>query len=172
MAMLIPTEFVENAAGFRLSVLQPSDVDTFVSLFTDAEIMKHIGQPLHIDAAVTDAINASKLSNRSTTHQLYLRIASADGRPAGVFSVVANKDCTLFEIGIMLLPCFQRTGLTALVVKNVCVKLLNRYSGCQIFCQVKSDNEAAKRRALKLGFIATEIKTRYVLDSHILLSSE
>ena len=65
MAMLIPTEFVENAAGFRLSVLQPSDVDTFVSLFTDAEIMKHIGQPMHIDAAVTDAINASKLSNRS-----------------------------------------------------------------------------------------------------------
>ncbi len=169
--MLIPTEFVESSADFQLSILQPSDVDIFVSLFTDADVMKHVGQPLKIEDAVTDAITASAVSKRPRTRQLYLRIASAPGCPAGVLSVEANKDCTVFEIGIMLLPCFQRTGLTALVVKNVCVKLLNRYSGCRICCQVKANNEAAKRRALKLGFVETEIENEYVLDRDIFVNS-
>lgn len=169
--MLIPTEFVETLADFQLSILQPSDVDTFVSLFTDTDVMKHIGQPLQMQEAVTDAIAASSVSKRPKTRQLYLRIASAQGCPAGVFSVEANKDCTVFEIGIMLLPCFQRTGLTALVVKNVCVKLLNRYSECLICCQVKADNEAAKRRALKLGFVETEVENEYVLDRDIFVNS-
>ncbi|WP_166839449.1 GNAT family N-acetyltransferase [Rheinheimera pleomorphica] len=172
MMMLIPTDFIDISADFQLSVFQLSDVDTFVQLFTTADIMKHIAHPLHIDDAVNDAVTASQVSNRVRTRQLYLRIASADGLPAGLLSVIANKECSSFEIGIMLLPLFQSTGLSAAVVKSVCVKLLTRYSGCRICCEINGDNAAARRRALKLGFIATEIKNRYVLDQYILLSSE
>ena len=166
--MLGPDYFSERSCTFELEPLQAHTADTYIALFRDVSTMQHIGAPLASDTAKQNAKRAIALSNQAASVQCFLHImALPEEQPAGIFSLYVPPQCNAIEIGIMLFNEYHRSGLAAAVIKNVCIKLLKRYSDFSVMCKIDAENQAAINRAISLGFYRTDIKNLYQLDKHI-----
>lgn len=165
MQMLNPEDFVITTPSFRLGVMQKTEIDTYIRLFTDQRLMRRIDLPLTVDAAAADAMLAVEVSGRPGTRQLYLHIRTGDSaEPAGMFSVVVSKLDSSAEVGIMLLRQFHQTGLAELVLKCVCDKLFTTYSLNYVQCRIHRLNYAAQKLAIKVGFLRKSTENIYVLE--------
>ncbi|HEY9042113.1 MAG TPA: GNAT family N-acetyltransferase [Rheinheimera sp.] len=170
--MLNPKDFIAETELFRLSVLMLPTAETYIELFSNKQTMANIGAPLKAEAAYQSAMQAIKVSNRTITEQLFLHISAlpTDER-AGVFSLYISPAQDCVEIGIMLFDKYHNCGLAKAVIKNVCIKLLKRYSGLPVVCKINAENKAAVNRAISLGFYKTELEHTYMLNKHTLCQS-
>lgn len=162
--MLSVADFACESGGCRLRPLCVADAAMLAPIYTDARTQQFVGQLL-AEADAIDRIEACIRANQQPQlEKFYLALENPQHQLAGMLAVfdIDNADSSL-ELGIMLLPGRQQTGLA----KSAYSALIRRsfMLGFQrVYANMHPQNLAAQRLARQCGMtqcISTPAEVRY-----------
>lgn len=112
---------VLEAPRVRLLAFTAADEDMYVGLYTDAEVMRHVGPPLEPGEARRAFAAVLRLASRPAAPARYWRIAWREGgRPdAGLIAMLVDADRQGAEIGLLLWPHSQDQGVAREAISAV-----------------------------------------------------
>ena len=134
--------------------LQAEDETLFLDLYTDAETMRYIGEPLSPERAKRSFRKLSASTSESPPKRVFLTVLDkATQRPLGVCAIAQfNARMTRAEVGIMLKSDarskgFAREGLGGLVKQTFSV-----FPVSEIWAQCSARNLVVEHVFSSLGF--------------------
>lgn len=160
-----------STAGPTLARLEAADLDLYLRLHGDPEVMRHIGSPASVPTAEADFRAALALPPGPLGQGRQRRVPGlADGQRIGLLGVDAQQDP--IELGLMLLPAWQRQGLGRRIVAAALAELVRHAAGRVVQVQYERSNHAMAAVARALGFDPPEadassirVKQRLLLDA-------
>lgn len=130
--------------------LAPGDQALYCGLYTDTELMRHIGAPLTAVAA-RRAFDASCRHNAAAgTHESWVMVERAGARDIGLIVLIQEGDAA--EIGAMLLGDAHNRGYAAEAITALVDLAFEETALDRLWTRHSRDNDAAHGLMRKLGF--------------------
>lgn len=147
-------QFSSDELSFRL--LTSIDEALFCQLFSDAAVMRFISEPFPDRKAQTSFHLATRINNDELFTRLYL-VVEHNNTEIGIAAINKIERATgIVEIGRMLLPQYQRSGLG----RRLSMALTNRLAAVHgmktIEKYIDPRNVAAITSAVNVGYKPTE----------------
>jgi len=144
----------------RLRPLESGDEALYRQLYTDPEVMRHIGVPMTVEAAGRSFRIACRVATRDGA-SAERWVVSERGSPAaiGLLGMIPDEtSADEAEIGLMLLPERQRRGVAVAVIGAVADRLFRPLGEDAFDFQALQTrhapaNVAMMRLMLRLGFL-------------------
>jgi RimJ/RimL family protein N-acetyltransferase len=118
---LEPIDWSFEAPRIRGRLIDEGDIDLYQALYTDAAVMRHIGETMSTEAAAIVFAKAVRHNANPAARARYWHVSHR--RTAQVFGLAALiRDAQLptrGELGLMLLPKAQHTGIGVQVLTCV-----------------------------------------------------
>lgn len=134
------------------SPLRDIDFHLFASLFTAPITMRHVGRPLAPTAVSTAFVAVLAEMDRVPARRLYWRLGTPAGADVGLMSLSTWPSAGSAELGIMLVPTAQGSG----VAREACAALLSELFRTGLVSSVRLRhrrcNAAMAALAGRLGF--------------------
>lgn len=106
-ALVPPRRF--DTARLHLRTLEQEDQRLYVSLYTDPELMRHVGEPLSAEAAARACGNALRQMRRAPPAAWYW-VVRAERSDAGLLAMAFDHDEASAELGMLLGPALHGRG--------------------------------------------------------------
>jgi RimJ/RimL family protein N-acetyltransferase len=169
-----------ETACFTVRLLAKNDKAFYQLLYGSSQVMQYIGKPLSC-AEASVSFNAALQHNSNAAmgcypgSHIFMVIADIDTKEGiGLLAVTLlpvvpeaeiNTVATGFnaEIGIMLLPRAQKTGLARAALAGLCKQLRLQPLLNHIYYCTAANNSAAKKLVTGLGFVYCEHGNCYQL---------
>lgn len=138
----------------HLRPLGESDEALYCHLYTDPEMMRHIGAPLSAEAALRSFEKACALATQPAP-ALQLWVITEHGSPErlGLLARVRHDDVTdMMELGTMLVAEGQGRGFAAEALAALMDRLFTLPEIRMLWTAQAADNAAAARLMHRLGF--------------------
>lgn len=134
--------------------LEEGDEALYCHLYTDPEVMRHIGAPMSLEAAQRSFLKARVLAAQ-TAPSMQLWIITERGSPAGVGLLARIREgdaVDTTEMGIMLTAAGQSRGLAAEALGALTDRLFMSPEIRMLWTRQTPDNAAVVRLMQRLGF--------------------
>lgn len=158
--------FVIQTPRLLIRPLLAADEPLYLSLYTSSAVMAFISSPLQLDQAKNSFQMALRLNVNVPFKRLFLAICFQD-KPIGLCAVNQwNMQTKSAEVGLMLLPCWQRQGYATEALLALTQRVQQLFSAVQIWADMNPNNKAVVRLFIKAGFSADSTQPgRYWLRS-------
>ena len=146
-----------EAPRVRGRLVGEDDADLYLGLYADASVMRHIAAPMSADAAMAVFANALKHNANPAARARYWHVSHRrTGQTLGLAALVRDAAVpTRGELGLMLLPQAQRTGVGVQSLEQVIDGALSqrwRLGIDEVVGRHTADNPGAGRLMSHLGF--------------------
>ncbi|WNO60937.1 GNAT family N-acetyltransferase [Rheinheimera sp. MMS21-TC3] len=160
--------FTFETTRLSLQPVNSSSLALLANLYGCNKTMRYIAPPLSLHQTETMLNLMLNKQKQNQYNSLILaikhKVTADDYGICGLPNLELNNKTA--EIGVMLLPIGQGTGVAVEVVRTIVVKLLNL--GIEtIYMQIDPKNKAAIIAATKSGFIACRLTGRYVYQDAV-----
>lgn len=144
----------------HLRPLGKSDEALYCDLYTDTELMRHIGAPLTVEAALRSFRVACRLATRDgVSAQRWVLLEQGSPAAIGMLSLIADQaDSDEAEVGLMLRAHRQRRGVAVAAIGAVADRVFTPADADDpdlrlIWSRHAPGNVAAARLMLRMGFL-------------------
>jgi RimJ/RimL family protein N-acetyltransferase len=155
MQAYAPAAFAFETERLLLRPLQVGDEALFCGLYTDAEAMRYIGDPLTQERAERNFRKAVASWNDDPLKRVFLTVLEkANQQPLGICAIVQfEANTSRAEVGIMLKSDaygrgYAREGLGALVRQA-----FSRFPVTEIWVECSAKNPVVERMVTSIGFV-------------------
>jgi RimJ/RimL family protein N-acetyltransferase len=139
----------------RLQPLDDTDGALYVALYTDAVVLAHVMPPLSLPVAQRSFAAACRQARQPAPARRYWTIRGRDGGEAmGLLGLVSGPRQGLAEVGILLVPEWQRRGVAREAVAMLVAQMFSAGTLESIEARHAPGNRAAARLFDSLGFRA------------------
>jgi RimJ/RimL family protein N-acetyltransferase len=145
----MPTEALP-APAVTLVPLQPADRGLYVRLYSDPEVMRHIGSPRSLAAIEADFDAALTLPVRALGNGRQRRVVRGPADGIGLLAVDDVGD--RLELGLMLLPAWQGRGIGRHAFELALMALRTHAADRVVQVQYRPDNRAMAALARTFAF--------------------
>jgi RimJ/RimL family protein N-acetyltransferase len=170
-----------ETACFTVRLLAKNDKAFYQQLYGSSQVMQYIGKPLSC-AEASVSFNAALQHNSNAAmgcypgSHIFMVIADVDAKEClgllavTLLPVIAEAEINTVaagfnaEIGIMLLPRAQKTGLARAALAGLCKQLRLQPLLNHIYYCTAANNSAAKKLVTGLGFVYCEHGNCYQLS--------
>jgi RimJ/RimL family protein N-acetyltransferase len=160
MAVFGAYGFRFSSARLRFRPLDAVDERLFCELYTDAETMRFVGQPLSRERAAGSFRKALTRNSQTPIVCCYLAVVEkCDGRPIGICSIhKIDRAQRRAEAGIILQPAARGRGrskeaFAALITTSFAVLPVD-----EIRAEISVDHLAAECMVAGIGFIESDLR--------------
>jgi ribosomal-protein-alanine N-acetyltransferase len=107
-----------ETARFHLRPLGEDDDELYVALYTDADVMRHVGEPLTLRAA-SRAFNKVATFNRREDggYRTWVVVDRATVKTCGLLALVAQQGAS--EIGALIWPQYHNDGIATEIIRRL-----------------------------------------------------
>lgn len=162
-----PPMLIFETPRLHLRPLGPGDEALYCHLYTDAEVMRHVGAPMTADAARRSFRVARQLATRGgTAAQRWVVFEHGSPAPIGLLALIADAasadhardgNAGTAEVGLMLRADRQRRGVAVAAIGAVANRVFGPGAGAGpglrlLWARHAARNVAATRLMLRLGF--------------------
>lgn len=140
---------VIRANGFTLTPLAEGDMQLFVSLHTNPDVMKLIGPCLSVEKAAQLFVHTLQAKTDRTYY--YWRLENALSQQVGVVALMRQPG-DMVEMGMVLLPEFMAKGYSVPVLAALIEFGCHVWRVAGILAKHRPDNLAAPRLLRRLSF--------------------
>lgn len=164
---MIPSDLAFETPRVKARLLCEDDLDLYLALYTDPEVMRYVGNVLPVDA-IRELFDKVVISNRrETAAGRYWGITHRRmGAWLGQASLIRNgADPACAEIGIMLLPSAQHGGVGLQVLQALVDMALEGHvwPGLrELVTRNAADNLSAGRLVAHVGFRPCDASSEFV----------
>lgn len=149
---LPPARF--QTARLRMRALAATDAPLYIGLYTDAEVMRHVGRPEEVEAAA-EAFGSVMRQMRAAPPRLrYWAVDACDGAgPIGMLAMLPGLEPGSVELGILLWPGSHGRGYATEAVAGLIGRIFARPgTACVHACHLDG-HPAVPRVVARLGFV-------------------
>lgn len=144
--------FVITTSRLFIRPLAEQDVQLYLGLYTNTEIMAFVGQPLLPAKAINSFQIALGLNATTPFKRLFLAIVD-QGQSAGMCAINQwSSETAQVEVGIMLLQPWQGKGYATEALAALIQRVQQQFAGAVIKGDLNPENKAAVQLVLKIGF--------------------
>jgi len=138
----------------RMRRLQAEDEALFLDLYTDAETMRYIGEPLSPERAARSFRKTLATSDQDPPERVFLAILDkATQRPLGICAIVQfEAGMTRAEVGIMLKSDARSKGFAREVLGGLVRTTFSAFPVDEIWAQCSIQNPVIEHVFSSLGF--------------------
>ncbi|USG67384.1 GNAT family N-acetyltransferase [Brevibacillus ruminantium] len=139
-----------HSTRLTLTKLALDDWELIRSIYSDPELMKHIGAPMQEEEIRTNFEKELAPWSLASTHWLtWIIRETASGNAAGLISICTrNREKLTAEIGFILLEAYKGKGYATEAIKLV-IDFATEAFGFETFTAICSEEHAASRRVLE-----------------------
>ena len=150
----MPSTFAFETERLRMRLLQADDETLFLDLYTDAETMRHIGEPLSPERAARSFRKVLKTASASPPERIFLAILEkASQRPLGTCAIVQfDGGMTRAEVGIMLVSGARAQGYSKECMTGLVTWAFAIFPIEEVWVQYSPGHSVAERSAISIGF--------------------
>ncbi len=141
-----------------LNPLSKNDFPLFKKIYTNAELMCYIGNPLSIEKVQRLFAQALKQRDKEKPKYIYYVISmKKSGKTVGLIGLLWNqKLTTTIEIGIIIQKSYQNQGVAKIAMKMLIHKVFKESSVTKIIGLCHRQNSRVNTMMLNLGFTTTK----------------
>ncbi len=144
--------FVIHTSRLCLRPLAEQDLQLYLDLYTNAETMMFVGEPLLPEQAAHSFQVALRLNAQAPFKRLFLAIAE-HGRCAGLCAINQwNSETAQVEVGIILLQPWYGQGYATEALSALIQRVQQQFYAAVIKGDLDPENKAAVQLVLKTGF--------------------
>mgnify|MGYP001438277321 CR=1 FL=1 len=141
----------------RLSIapLSASDLAFYVDLYSDAQTMACIGQPLSTMAAERSFVVALRCNQMLTARRQTWILSNPEGFKIGILALIgglADMRLETAEVGAMIIPAQQNRGYAAEAIATLAAHAFANLGVCRLVTRHSPANQLANGLMCKLGF--------------------
>lgn len=143
----------------RLDVrpMAAGDEALYRRLYSDPEVMRHIGTPLTAEAAARAFAAALQLAIQPDPRlRVWVLLERASAGGVGILALIGRASEEALEWGAMLLPRGQGRGFAVEANAALLDRLFATTGISLVWCRSSERNEAAIRARTKLGFLESD----------------
>lgn len=135
----------------HLRPMDERDEALYCRIYTDAELMKHVGEPLTSAAALAGFAKVCRFNREDEfRYRCWAIVERETGDIAGLAALMGNRERA--EFGMMVLPDWQSRGLAQEVVPRLVDLAFEEYGVAETFTRHLVANRAGAAVMRKLGF--------------------
>lgn len=144
--------FVISTSRLLIRPLAESDLQLYLDLYTNAETMVFVGEPLPLEKAINSFQSALRINAKTPFKRLFLTIVE-QGRCAGLCAINQwNSDTAQVEVGIMLLRPWHGQGYAMEALAALIQRVQQQFYTAVIKGDLDPENKAAVQLVVKTGF--------------------
>lgn len=148
----IAENFVITTSRLLIRPLAESDLQLYLDLYTSAESMVFVGEPLPPEKAINSFQIALRLNANTPFKRLFLSIVE-QGQCAGLCAINQwDFEAAQVEVGIMLLKPWHGQGYATEALVALIQRVQQQFYGAVIKGDLDPENKAAVQLVLKTGF--------------------
>lgn len=142
------TNWTFKTSRFEAQLLGEGDQELYASLYTDPQVMAHIGPPLTRERAEAAFVRVCRGNEHPSGRMRCWRLSHREsGDVVGVVALsCATDNPSRAELGIMLLPAWHARGVTTAVLKTL-VDVVMRDDWCLGIVELIGRHAAGNRAA-------------------------
>ncbi len=144
--------FVISTSRLLVRPLAESDLQLYLDLYTNAETMVFVGEPLPQEKAINSFQSALRINAKTPFKRLFLTIVE-QGRCAGLCAINQwNSETAQVEVGIMLLRPWHGQGYATEALAALIQRVQQEFHTAVIKGDLDPENKAAVQLVVKTGF--------------------
>ncbi len=148
----VAENFEITTARLLIRPLAEQDLQLYLDLYTNAETMVFVGEPLLPEQAAHSFLVALRLNAKTPFKRLFLAITE-QGRCAGLCAINQwNSETAQVEVGIILLQPWYGQGYATEALSALIQRVQRQFYAAVIKGDVDPENKAAVQLVLKTGF--------------------
>ncbi len=154
-----PADLSFETSRVKARLLCEDDLDLYLALYTDPEVMRYIGPVMGREAAEAQFRKALALNVKRPGRVRYLTgfgIGETGLMPVGILSVAWSESCPRsVEVGVMLLSCMRRGGYGQALLSRLVGRIRASFGLDVVTARHLAQNVAARELFTSLGFSAS-----------------
>lgn len=140
----------------HLRPLDERDEALYCRIYTDAELMRHVGEPLTREAALAGFGKVCRFNlDAEFRYRCWIMVPREGGSDAGLVALMGSQERA--EFGMMVLADWQSRGLAQEVVPRLVDFAFDEYGVAETFTRHLAANRAGAAVMRKLGFEPAEL---------------
>lgn len=144
--------FVISTSRLLIRPLAESDLQLYLDLYTDAETMVFVGEPLPQEKAINSFQSALRINAKTPFKRLFLAIVE-QGRCAGLCAINQwDSETAEVEVGIMLLRPWHCLGYATEALAALIQRVQQQFYTAVIKGDLDPENKAAVQLVVRTGF--------------------
>jgi RimJ/RimL family protein N-acetyltransferase len=170
----VADNFVIQTPRVLIRPLAAEDEQLYLDLYTNAETMAFVGEPLSPEKAIHSFQIAMRLNAKRPFQRLFLVII-VQQHAAGLCAINGwQSETAEVEVGIMLLRQWQGKGYAAEALGALIQRVQQQLQGAVVKGDLDPDNKAAARLVLQTGFQPDpkDLRTYWVRRARMLHPNE
>ena len=144
--------FVITTSRLLIRPLAEQDLQLYLDLYTNAETMVFVGEPLPQEKAINSFQSALRINAKTPFKRLFLTIVE-QGRCPGLCAINQwNSETAQLEVGIMLLRPWHGQGYATEALAALIQRVQQQFYTAVIKVDLGPENKAAVQMVVKTGF--------------------
>ena len=140
-----------ETARFRLRPLEAHDDGLYIALYTDEEVMRHVGEPMAAVAARSAFDKVVAFSQRTDgRYQAWVVVDRSTGEEWGLLALVAREGGS--EIGALIWPQYHNAGVATEIIRRLMDFAFAEGGVDTVFTRHRAVNGGAEGLMRKLDF--------------------
>lgn len=140
-----------ETARFRLRPLEAHDDGLYIALYTDEEVMRHVGEPMAAVAARSAFDKVVAFSQRTDgRYQAWVVMDRSTGEEWGLLALVAREGGS--EIGALIWPQYHNAGVATEIIRRLMDFAFAEGGVDTVFTRHRAVNGGAEGLMRKLDF--------------------
>ena len=140
-----------ETARFRLRPLKAHDDGLYIALYTDEEVMRHVGEPMAAVAARSAFDKVVAFSQRTDgRYQAWVVVDRSTGEEWGLLALVAREGGS--EIGALIWPQYHNAGVATEIIRRLVDFAFAEGGVDTVFTRHRAVNGGAEGLMRKLDF--------------------